>query len=309
MESIQIKGNGIYLPKIKLKNEQLAKKYNVTEEYIYQRTGIQTRYVVENETIEFMALQAATQAIKQANIEKQEIQMILVATTSTNQLMPGISYFVQKELDIKKCICMDILAGCSGYINIFDIARNYISSGIITHALIIGVDQLTHYIDKEDISTAIILSDGAGATIIGKSKESKIYSSYIQSEGQKGDILTCKTNEKIKMDGKQIYKYAVTQTVKNIEELLQENKKEMSEIKLIIPHQSNQKIIQGITNRLKVEPEKIYSNIQNVGNTFCASIPIALKEVIDNELVKPKDKLILLGYGGGLNTGSILLEF
>lgn len=234
--------------------------------------------------------------------------MIIVASTSTDKLMPGISYIVQKELQIKKCMCMDILAGCNGYINAFDIARNYIALGKVNYALVVGCEVLSSYTNEFDFGTAIILSDGAGATLIGKTKEEKMYSSLIESEGQRGEILTCNSNEKIKMEGKAIYKYAVTDTVKNVRQLLQENNLTLDDIKYIVPHQSNMRIIQGIAQRLKISKEKIYTNIKETGNTFCASIPIALNEMFEKELLQKNDKIILLGYGGGLNLGSILIE-
>ena len=234
--------------------------------------------------------------------------MIIVATTSTDKLMPGISYIVQKELQIKKCICMDILAGCSGFINAFDIARNYIALGKVNYALVIGCEVLSNYTNVDDFGTAIILSDGAGATLIGKIKEEKIYSSLLESDGQKGEILTCTSNDKIKMEGKAIYKYAVTDTVKNVIQLLEDNNLTLEQIKYIVPHQSNIRIMQAIAQRLKIPEGKMYTNIKEIGNTFCASIPIALNEMFEKGLLQKNDKIILLGYGGGLNLGSILIE-
>lgn len=200
------------------------------------------------------------------------------------------------------------MQGVLGYINAFDIARNYIAIGKIERALIIGVDLLSTITDESDIGTAIILSDGAGATIIEKSKESKKYESVIESKGQDGEILVYNINEKIKMNGPRVYKYAVKETAKNISKLLDESNEKIENIKYIVPHQSNQKIINAIASRLKIDESKIYNNIKNIGNTFCGSIPIALDELLEKNILKTGDKIILLGYGGGLNTGSILLE-
>ena len=158
--------------------------------------------------------------------------------------------------------------------------------------------------NENDINTKIILSDGAGATIVKRIEEFKLYSSNIQSDGKNGDILTYKINEKIKMDGKAIYKYAVTETV-NIEELLKRNSIKLEDVKYIIPHQSNIKIIKSIATKLNVSMDKVYTNINKIGNTFCASIPIALTQMYEDNLLKD---VILIGYGGGLNTASILLE-
>ena len=309
MKNIQIIATGSYLPQNKVDNEQLAKELKTTEEFIYKRTGIKTRYYSENETVEQLAIKSVDDLIKKASsININNIDMIIVSTTSTNLLMPGISYKVQEHFNIENCMCLDILAGCAGYINAMDIARNYIAIEKVNKALVIGVDILSEYTDKSDISTAIVLSDGAGATIIQKTKNEKIYESNIKSEGQKGNLLVNRSNEKIKMDGKEIYKYAVKETVKNIEDLLENSNTDISEIKYIIPHQSNIKIMNSIVNRLNIDSKKIYINIEKVGNTFCSSIPIAIDEMFEKELLQKGDKIILLGYGGGLNTGSILLE-
>lgn len=308
MKSIKILGNGTYLPQTKIDNTYFNKKFNLEENWIEKRTGVQNRYIAKNETIEELATKAAKISIESAQIDKQKIDMILVATTSTSKIMPGISYLVQKNLDIKNCICFDILAGCGGYINAFDIAQKYIIAGSIKTALIIGAERLSGYINENDINTAIILGDGAGATVITEA-ENKQYDSYIESIGQEGEMLTCNNNEKLYMDGKKVYKFAVMKTVENIEKLLKRNNSKIEDIKYVVMHQSNRRIIENICKKLNIPEEKIYINLNNIGNTFCASIPIVLDELFKKNLVKEKDKIILLGYGGGLNLGSILLEF
>ena len=305
---MEIIASSSYLPKRKIDNKELAKRFNVEEEYIEKRTGIKERYFVIDETIEEMAKNAVEKLIQKTQINRQEIGLIVVATTSTNKLMPGISNYIQKELEIEKCICLDILAGCSGFINATDIAQMYIKSGKVEKAIVVGADILSQYTDEEDIGTAIILSDGAGATLYQKSKEDEYYSN-IEAIPDEKDILTCKTDRKIFMEGLSIYKYAVTETVKNLQGLLEQSGEKLENIKYVVPHQSNLKIISAIANRLNVDVSKMYTNIQNVGNTFCASIPIALEEIEEKGLLQKGDKIILLGYGGGLNTGSILLPW
>ena len=309
MKNIKIISTGRYLPQCKVDNNEIAEKLNVTENFIYKRTGIETRYYSKNETIDEMAINSVKNLIKNnIKIDINSVDMIIVSTTSTNLLMPGISYKIQKYFDIKNCICFDILAGCSGFINAMDIARNYILIGKAKKVLVIGVDMLSKFMNKNDLSTSIIFGDGAGAVLIEEISNEKKYESIITSEGQKGDLLTCKTDQKITMDGKEIYKYAVTETVKNIKRLLKSYNFDINEIKYIIPHQSNIKIINSVANRLGIDISKMYVNIKNVGNTFCASIPIAINEMFERKMLQEGDKIILLGYGGGLNTGSILME-
>lgn len=307
MNDIKIIKNTKYLPEIIVENSEVEKKHNLENGYIEKRTGIKKRNYAKEETIEEMAIKAAKK-IFEKGISKENIGLVIVATTSTEQLMPGIANTVQKELKIKPCICLDILAGCSGYINAFDIARMYIKTEKIQRALIIGVEKLSNYTKEEDIGTSILLADGAGATLIEKTDERKKYFSNIQASGENNQILTCKIGQNINMKGKEVYRYAVTQTVENVKELLEKSGEKIENIKYIVPHQSNIKIMRAIASRLKIEEKKMYINIYQIGNTFCASIPIAICEMEEKNMLQPGDKIILLGYGGGLNTGSILLE-
>lgn len=309
MKSIEVIASGKYLPRKEIYNSVIEKNLNLPNEFIFRRTGIRKRFYVETESIKEMAINSVKDLInKSKNIEIENVQMIIVATTTTDMLMPGVSFKIQQKFGMKNCMCLDILSGCAGFINAFDIAEKYVSLGVVKNALIIGVDILSKYMDKDDVDTKVILSDGAGAVLIEESQENKMYKSKIESNGKKGDILTCKTNEKIYMNGKEIYKYAVTETAKNIKELINENNLNLEDIKYIVPHQSNMKIIKSIANRLDFDLNKIYVNLENIGNTFCASIPIALDEMFEKNLLNNGDKVILIGYGGGLNTGSILLE-
>ena len=316
MKGIKILENGIELPGIKTKNTEIEDFLNLEHGYIKKRTGIENRYYAKNEKIEDIAYKSVEDLINKYEKKgnditklKKELGLIIVATTSTNILMPGIANYIQKKLEIKNCISLDILAGCSGYINAFDIAKLYIQTEKVEKALVVGVDILSKNIDKKDIGTAIVLSDGAGATLVGKSIQNKVYITNIKAEPDENMILTNEVNENIYMNGKEVYKYAVTKTVENINELLQKANININEIKYIIPHQSNLKIMKAIANRLNIDLEKMYINIQERGNTFCASIPIALNDMEEQKLLNSGDKIILLGYGGGLNTGSILLEF
>lgn len=324
MKNIEIINSGSYLPKLEVNNQQLEKELKLEEGYIEKRTGIEKRYYAKEETIEEMAKKAVQNLLEKLEIQSkssnsnelddsklkeiiQKIGLIIVATTTPNYLMPGIANKIQKELQIKNAICLDILAGCSGYINAVDIARMYLATEKVEKALVIGVDKLSEYTEKQDVGTSIILSDGAGALLLSTTNKEKVYMSNIKAEIDEDEILTCKVNEKIKMNGKEIYKYAVTNTVKNINELLDKSNEKLENIKYIIPHQSNTKIMKSMMSRLKIDESKMYMNIRDTGNTFCASIPIALNEMFEKNLLHEGDKIILIGYGGGLNTGSILM--
>ena len=296
-----------YLPPKIILNKDIVNRFGINEEFVERRTGIKQRYFVENEKIEEIAVKAVKKLIEKSKINIQEIDLIVVSTVSTNKLMPGISNYIQEEMNIKSCICLDILAGCSGYINAVDIAHMYINSGKVKKAIVVGVDILSRCTNPDDLGTVIILADGAGATLFESSVDN-IYYSNIEAIADENDILTYKSQEKIKMEGLAIYKYAVKETTKNITKLLNQSGEKMENIRYIVPHQSNLKIISAIANRLGITMNKMFTNIDKVGNTFCASIPIALDEMLRNKMLEKGDKIILLGYGGGLNTGSILLQ-
>ena len=307
MNSIKILATGMYLPKEKIDNKYFNDKFNLEDNWIYQRTGIKTRYWSENEKIKDLAIKAVEDLIDKNNVDLAKIGLIVVASTNYEDTMPGVSFEIQKRFNIENCMCMDILAGCSGYINSIDIARKYIELDEVENALVVGVEKLSKYINKDDINTAILLGDGAGATLLGKANGKK-YAQNIESIGQDGDILTSKENSKIYMDGKKIYKFGTARVAKNINKLLEREKLDISEIKYIVPHQSNLRILTSMAEKVGASIEQMYINISDIGNTFNASIPIALNEIVRNNLLKENDKIILVGYGGGLNLGSILVE-
>ena len=307
MNSIKILATGMYLPKEKIDNKYFNDKFNLEDNWIYQRTGIKTRYWSENEKIKDLAIKAVEDLIDKNNVDLAKIGLIVVASTNYEDTMPGVSFEIQKRFNIENCMCMDILAGCSGYINSIDIARKYIELNEVENALVVGVEKLSKYINKDDINTAILLGDGAGATLLGKANGKK-YAQNIESIGQDGEILTSKENSKIYMDGKKIYKFGTARVAKNINKLLEREKLDISEIKYIVPHQSNLRILTSMAEKVGASIEQMYINISDIGNTFNASIPIALNEIVRNNLLKENDKIILVGYGGGLNLGSILIE-
>ena len=307
MNSIKIVASGMYLPNKKIENDYFNKKFNLDDEWIYQRTGIKERYWSEKENLTQISIMSVRNLIQKNNVDIKKVGLIIVASSNFEDGMPGVSFNIQKEFNIPNCICMDILAGCSGYINGIDIARKYLEAEEIEYALVIGAERTSKYIDKEDLNTAILLGDGAGATLLQKSNN-KIYEKNIESIGQQGDILTSKENCNIYMDGKKVYKFATSRVAENINSLLKKQNIDISKIKYIIPHQSNSRILNSIAQKIGATQEQMYNNICKVGNTFNASIPIALNEIIEKKKLENSDIILLVGYGGGLNLGSILIE-
>lgn len=268
MNDIQIIASSSYLPKTQISNRFFNEKFNLPEDWIKRRTGIETRYFAKDESIIELGMKVATKLINENKIDKEIIDGIIVATTSTNRLMPGISFEIQKSLNIENCMCIDILAGCSGFINALDIARKYIALNELTNVLVIGIEKISDFLNFEDINTSIILGDGAGALLLTSSKNKKVYYSNIESFGKDNEILTCNSNEKLYMNGRNVYKFAVNKTTNNILETLNKANLLKKDIEYFILHQSNSRIIDSIYEKLDISKDKTYTNLAKVRKYF-----------------------------------------
>lgn len=305
MNSVKIIATGKYLPKHEVKSEYIEKENNLEDGYIYKRTGIETRYYSIDETLEDLAINSVKDMLrKNNNLSILDVDMIITSSTTYNSMMPSLSFEIQKYFNIKDCMCFDILAGCSGYINALDIAQKYIATSSAKNVLVVGADILSKN-KYDDIKTQILFGDGAGCMYLKAIEENKKYVSNIKSFDDKDQILTCNMNHELSMNGKEVYKFATTKTIENISEILDNSNEKIEDIKFVIPHQSNIKILEKICKKTNAN---MYTNIKRYGNTFCASIPIALDELFEFNQLRENDKIILLGYGGGLNLGSILME-
>ena len=305
MNSVKIIATGKYLPKREVKSEYKEKENNLEDGYIYKRTGIETRYYSIDETLEDLAINSVKDMLrKNNNLSILDVDMIITSSTTYNSMMPSLSFEIQKYFNIKDCMCFDILAGCSGYINALDIAQKYIATSSAKNVLVVGADILSKN-KYDDIKTQILFGDGAGCMYLKAIEENKKYVSNIKSFDDKDQILTCNMNHELSMNGKEVYKFATTKTIENISEILDNSNEKIEDIKFVIPHQSNIKILEKICKKTNAN---MYTNIKRYGNTFCASIPIALDELFEFNQLRENDKIILLGYGGGLNLGSILME-
>ena len=305
MNSVKIIATGKYLPKREVKSEYIEKENNLEDGYIYKRTGIETRYYSIDETLEDLAINSVKDMLrKNNNLSILDVDMIITSSTTYNSMMPSLSFEIQKYFNIKDCMCFDILAGCSGYINALDIAQKYIATSSAKNVLVVGADILSKN-KYDDIKTQILFGDGAGCMYLKAIEVNKKYVSNIKSFDDKDQILTCNMNHELSMNGKEVYKFATTKTIENISEILDNSNEKIEDIKFVIPHQSNIKILEKICKKTNAN---MYTNIKRYGNTFCASIPIALDELFEFNQLRENDKIILLGYGGGLNLGSILME-
>lgn len=325
--SFGIIGSGSAIPKKRMKNDDFqALGLETNDEWITSRTGIKQRFICEEETTASLSIEAAEKAIKNAGINKDDIDLIVVATTTPDyQLFPSTACLVQKGLDIEKVAAFDISAACTGFICALDVAVNMMHSGIYKNALVIGADTLSKYCDWKDRATVVLFGDGAGAVVIGKVEDGYgLLASNIGAKGQNYDKLIVplggskealdKDNldsplRYIQMDGKAIYKFAVNIIVQMMDEALERAGLTKEDVTFLIPHQANKRMIDFAQEKLGLSDEQVYVNIDRYGNTSSASIPIAITEAMSKNLLKKGDIVITVGFGAGLTYGANVIKW
>lgn len=301
---ISIKSIGIYVPNNIITNHDLEKQIDTSDEWIFTRTGIKQRFIAKEESIYDMAIKAGKMAMEKANINS--VDLIIVATLSPETLFPSTACIVQEH--IKSRFAFDISAACSGFLYGLDIAKAYLESENIDSILLIGAEKLSSIIDWTDRSTCVLFGDGAGAALITKG-EGDILSSVMFSDGKYKDILYAKRCDYLKMNGKEVFKHAVKNMESACKEALKKANLTPEDISLVIPHQANIRIINTLTEKLKIDKSKVYVNIEKYANTSAASIPIAMYEAFEKGILKRKDKVLLTAMGGGFTWGASVLEF
>ncbi len=324
--SAGIIGTGHAYPAGILTNADLEKIVDTTDEWITSRTGIkQRRKAGEDEYTSQFATRAARQALESANVKAEDIGLLICATTTPDMILPSTGCLVQAEIGAVNAAAFDLFAACSGFIYCLSMANAQIATGQIKYALVIGAEVLTKYVDYTDRGTCILFGDGAGAAVLGPVEEGKgILSVKIKSDGNYGDLLTAPgggtrfgtTHETIdqrmhffKMKGNEVFKIAVRSMAEISRDVLAEAGYTADDIKLLIPHQANQRITDAVADKLGVDPAIVYSNISQHGNTSAASIPIALDECIESGKVKDGDLVMMTAFGGGLTWGGALVRF
>jgi len=301
---VSIKSIGIYVPSHVVTNEDLEKNIDTSDEWITTRTGIKRRHIAKDESIYDMAVKAGKMALEKAGLE--EVDLIIVATLSPEMLFPAVACVVQQH--IKSRFAFDISAACSGFLYGLDIAKSYIESSNVNSILLIGVEKLSSIVDWTDRSTCVLFGDGAGAAVITKG-EGDILSSVMFSDGKHKDLLYAEKCGFLKMNGKEVFKYAVRNMEAACRMAIEKAGVSIDEISLVIPHQANIRIINSLAQKLGVPSSKVYVNIQEYANTSAASIPIAMYEAFEKGILKRKDKILLTAMGGGLTWGASVLEF
>ena len=318
----RIIGTGSCLPKTVVTNYYLSTIMDTSDEWIQTRTGIRERRLALQETTTSMAVEAAKLSLQDAGISAKNLDMIIVATLSADHFTPSAACEVQAGISADQAICFDINAACSGFLYALQTVNAYFQSGLAKNALIIGVETLSKIMDWSDRSTCVLFGDGAGAAVLTADEETGLLALKLGSDGQKGDVLTCvnrkvnnplveneQTPEYIRMNGQEVYKFAVSKVPESIQETLGQAGLEADQIKYFLLHQANLRILQSVAKRLHVEEEKFPISLDHCGNISAASIPILLDEVHRKGYLQKKDKIVLSGFGGGLTWGSAVLEW
>ncbi|MBX4261997.1 ketoacyl-ACP synthase III [Clostridium estertheticum] len=323
MNEVQIIGTGSYAPLNIMTNHELSKIVDTSDEWIVSMTGIKQRHISTGENTSDLATKAANEALVDANIKAEDIDLIIVASTSPDQFVPATACIVQGNIGAVNAMAFDISAACTGFIFALNIAMQFLKTGQRKRALIIGADVLSKIVDWTDRNTCILFGDGAGAAVLEAGSVRGIISVNSASEGQKGKFLTCPTvdvkniytkgNENFKatisMDGKEIFKFAVKTIASSISRILNENNYTLDDIKYVVCHQANFRIIEFVVRKLKADKDKFFVNLDKYGNTSAASIAIAMDEMNKEKLLTAGDKIILVGFGGGLTYGASLIEW
>jgi 3-oxoacyl-[acyl-carrier-protein] synthase III len=321
-----ITGTGSFVPEKIMTNFDLEKIVDTSDEWIRTRTGISERRIAdENTATSDIASKAAMKAIEDAGLTPEQIDLILVATVTPDMSFPSTACFVQKNIGAVNAAAFDMGAGCTGFIYGLSVANSFITAGIYRNILVIGAETLSKVINWEDRNTCVLFGDGAGAVVVSRNEgEEGILSVKIGSNGNHSGLITqpgggsrtpatCEVIEKklntIHMEGSEVFKLAV-RTMSNVSlEVLEEAKRKVEDLALVIPHQANQRIIDGIFNRLNVPKIKTHLNLDKYGNTSAASIPLALDEASRMGMLKKGENLLMVAFGSGLTWGAATVKW
>ena len=311
----KIIGSGSYLPDRVLTNQDLEKMLETTDEWITTRTGIKQRHIIaEDQVTSDMAYEASKKALQDANLDAQDIDLIILATTTPDKIFPSTACTLQAKLDIPECPAFDVQAVCSGFIYALSIAEKFIKTGTSTTALVVGADAMSRITDYKDRSNAILWGDGAGAVILTKSNEPGILSTHIHAQGKYEDMLHVPRRhdgelDTIEMQGNQVFKMAVNTLDAIVDQTLDANQLKKSDIDWLVPHQANIRILDATAKKLSMSMDKVIVTIDKHGNTSAASIPLAFDEGVKAKKIKKGQIVLMEAFGGGFTWGSALIKY
>ncbi len=322
MKYTRIAGTGGFLPEKVLTNHDLEEIVDTSDEWIVDRTGIRKRHIAaDGETTCDLAEQAARRAMSAAGKEAHDIDLVIVATTTPDQIFPSTACLLQQRLGIHGCAAFDVQAVCTGFVYALGIADKFIQTGSARCALIVGAETLSRIIDWSDRDTCVLFGDGAGAVIVEASSEPGIISSHLHADGKYAELLQvpvgissglaqlADSGAFVEMRGNEVFKMAVTTLGRIVDETLDHNGMNKSDIDWLIPHQANIRIIKATARKLRMPMDHVVVTVDEHGNTSAASVPLALDKAIRDGRIKRDETLLLEAFGGGFTWGSVLLKY
>ncbi|MGB3719452.1 MAG: 3-oxoacyl-ACP synthase [Proteobacteria bacterium] len=318
-----IRSVGAYLPKKVLTNDDLSRIVDTSDEWIRERTGIRRRHIAaDGELTSDLGIAAARQALVRANIDPVDIDLVICATATPDRTFPATAVRIQAELGISNGAAFDIQAVCSGFVYALATADNFLKSGQFKRALVIGAETFSRILDWSDRTTCVLFGDGAGAVVLeaqpqhGTREDRGILATRLRADGRYEDLLyvdggpgSTKTTGHLRMNGREVFRHAVQKISGVIEETLLESGYAADEIDLFVPHQANARILDGISRKLGVSPEKIVVTLSEHGNTSAASIPLALNHAFEQHRLKEGNLVLMEAMGGGFTWGAVLARW
>ena len=318
----RIAGTGGYLPERIMENTELEQMVDTSDEWIRSRTGIHKRHIAaENETTCDLAEHAANMAMQAASASADEIDLIIVATTTPDLIFPSTACLLQERLGVSGSAAFDVQAVCTGFIYALSIADKFIKTGAAKKALVVGAETLSNIIDWTDRDTCVLFGDGAGAVVLEASDQPGIISTFLHADGLHKDLLKVPAgiatdfasvkngNAYIQMQGNEVFKMAVNTLGRIVDETLAANNLDKHDIDWLIPHQANTRIISATAKKLDMSMDKVVVTVDQHGNTSAASVPLALDEAVRDGRIQRGDKLLLEAFGGGFTWGSALIDY
>ncbi len=299
-------------------NADLEKMVDTTDQWIVERTGIKSRHIAtENDSATSLGVESALKAIEAAAIDVESIEMIIVATATPDKVFPSTACLIQDKLGLRNIPAFDVTAACGGFLYAMSIADQFIKTGHKKNVLVIGVELLSRISDWSDRGTCILFADGAGAVVLGASEEPGILSTHIHADGYYKDLLYCDNEitdksadvSVIRMSGNEVFKVAVKTLSRIVDETLEYNNIDKSEIDWLIPHQANIRIIQATAKKLKMSMDHVVVTVDKHGNTSSASVPLALDEAVRDGRIQRGQTILLEAFGGGFTWGSALIKY
>jgi 3-oxoacyl-[acyl-carrier-protein] synthase-3 len=325
MRKSTITGWGKYVPQKLLTNKDLEEMVDTSDEWITSRTGIKQRYIAADDvSTSDLAYNAAVQALDKANLKASELDMILVATVTPDMAFPSTACILEEKLGAENAATLDIEAGCSGFVYGLSVAHQFIATEMYDNILVIGAETLSKIIDWEDRNTCVLFGDGAGAAVLQPTSKGGFLGFDLGSDGKGGESLympgggslnpasseTLKNKmHYIKMEGNQVFKFAVKRMSQGSLDVIEKANLNPDDIDLFIPHQANTRIIDAAAKRLNLTEDEVFVNLPYYGNTSSASVPIALAEAREENLIQNGDRIVLVAFGAGLTWASSIIEW